>query len=70
MKKWNEVWRYLCNLPRYDLIRYYVNKPNEVSKAFWKGVLAVLELEGKITQEDSINIWNEMLNEKRFDDEV
>lgn len=61
MKTWNEVWKYLCKKPRYDLMQFYVKNPNEVAKGFWNGVLTVLELEGKITQEDGMKIWNEII---------
>ena len=61
MKTWNEVWKYLCKKNGRDLMQYYVKNPNETAKAFWHGVLTVLELEGKIENEDAINIWNEII---------
>ena len=61
MKTWNEVWKYLCQKPGYDLMQFYVKNPNETAKAFWNGVLTVLELEGKITQEDGMKIWKEIV---------
>ncbi len=61
MKTWSEVWKYLCKKPGYDLMQYYVKNPNDVSKAFWHGVLTVLEIEGKVTIEDANNIWNEIV---------
>lgn len=61
MKTWNEVWKYLCkNKSGYDLMQFYVANPNEVAKAFWHGVLTILEIEGKVTNEDANNIWNEI----------
>lgn len=64
MKTWNEVWKYLCKRPGYDLMQFYVKNPNEVALAFWNGVLTVLELEGKITSEDGMNIWNEIIGKE------
>jgi len=62
MKTWNDVWKYLCKKNGYDLMQFYCKNPNEVAKAFWNGVLTVLELEGKVTNEDANNIWNEIIN--------
>lgn len=61
MNTLNEVWKYLCQRPGYDLMQFYVKNPNEVAKAFWNGVLTVLEIEEKITQEQGMNIWNELV---------
>ena len=61
MKTWNEVWKYLCkNKEGYNLMQFYVKNPNEVAKAFWHGVLIILEIEGKVTEEDANNIWKEI----------
>lgn len=60
MKTLNDVWKYLCQKPGYNLTQFYVKNPNEVAKAFWNGVLTVLEIEGKISNEDGMNIWNEL----------
>lgn len=62
MKTLHEVWKYLCKKHGHDLMQYYVKNPNDVAKAFWHGVLTVLEIEGKITAEDGMNIWNELIN--------
>lgn len=64
MKTWNDVWQYLCQKRGYDISQYYVSNPNETALAFWHGVLTVLELEGKISQADGINIWNEITKGK------
>ena len=61
MKTLEDVWKYLCQKPSYDLMQFYVKNPNEVAQAFWNGVLTVLEIEGKITSEDGMNIWNELI---------
>lgn len=63
MKTWNDVWKYLCQKPAYNLMQYYVSNPNQVAKAFWHGVLTVLEIEGKITPEEGMDIWNEIVKE-------
>ncbi len=61
MKTWNDVWKYLCkNKSGHDYMQFYVVDPNEVAKAFWHGVLTILEIEGKVTNEDANNIWNEI----------
>lgn len=60
METWNEVWKYLCQRPGYDLMQFYVKNPNDVAKAFWNGVLTVLELEGRITKEQGWKIWKEI----------
>ncbi len=60
METWHEVWQYLCQRPGYDLMQFYVKNPNETAKAFWNGVLTVLELEGRITREQGWNIWKEI----------
>ena len=62
METLSEVWKYLCQKPGYDLMQFYVKNPNEVAKAFWHGVLTVLEIEGKITQEQGMKIWEEITN--------
>lgn len=64
MNTLNEVWKYLCQRPGYDLMQFYVKNPNEVAKAFWNGVLVVLEIEGKITKEQGMNIWNELVGKE------
>ncbi len=46
--------------PRLYLMQFYVKNPNDVAKAFWNGVLTVLEIEGKITQEQGMKIWKEI----------
>lgn len=64
MKTLSEVWKYLCkNKAGYDLMQFYVKNPNEVAKAFWHGVLTILEIEGKVTNEDANNIWKEITGE-------
>lgn len=65
MKTYADLWKYICRSNHgYDLSQFYVSNPNDVAKAFWNGVLTVLELEGKITNEDANNIWNEIVKEK------
>lgn len=61
MKTQQEVWEYLCNngFGR-SCMQFYVSNPNEVAKAFWNGVLCVLEAEGKVTHEDGMKIWSEV----------
>ena len=64
MKTWNDVWKYLVSKGgAYDLMQFYVKNPNDVAKGFWNGVLTVLEIEGKVTKEDGMNIWNEITKE-------
>lgn len=65
METLNEVWKYLCKKPGYDLMQFYVPNPNEVAKAFWHGVLTVLEIEGKITNEQGMKIWGELTRNER-----
>lgn len=63
METWSDVWVYLCNNSKaraYDLMQYYCENPNEIAKAFWNGVLTILEAEGKLSKENGINIWNEI----------
>ena len=60
METWNDVWKYLCKKPGYDLMQFYVKNPNEVAKAFWHGVLTALEIEGAITREQGMKIWKEI----------
>lgn len=60
MKTWHDVWQYLCKKNGHDLMQFYCKNPNDTAKGFWHGVLTVLELEGKVTKEDAINIWNEI----------
>ena len=61
MKTWNEVWKYLCKeKSTRNYTQYYVSNPNETAKAFWHGVLTILEIEGKVTEEDADNIWKEI----------
>ena len=63
MNTWNKIWEYLCKSKRgYDYSQYFVDKPNEIAKAFWHGVLTILEIEGKITNENANNIWCEITN--------
>lgn len=63
VKTLHDVWVYLCGSGKgCDLAQFYCKNPNEVAKAFWNGVLTVLELEGKVTNEDANNIWNEFIN--------
>lgn len=64
MKTWNEVWKYLCKKPGYDLMQYYVTNPNDEAKCFWHGVLTVLEIEGKITSDEGWDIWQEIVGGK------
>lgn len=65
MKTWNDVWQYLCEgYKGYDLAQFYVSNPSAVAKAFWNGVLTALEVAGKITKEDGMNIWNEITGGK------
>lgn len=62
MKALNDVWKYLCESGNArSLMQFYVKNPNETAKAFWHGVLTVLEIEGKVTNEDANNIWNEIV---------
>lgn len=64
MKTWSEVWKYICDntgMRAIDLMQFYVKNPNETAKAFWHGVLTILEIDGKITNEDGMNIWNEII---------
>lgn len=62
MNTLNELWQYVCKSRNggYDLIQFYVKNPNDIAKAFWHGVLTVLEIEGKITQEQGWHIWKEI----------
>ena len=62
MNTQHDVWEFLCKSKgARDLLQYYVINPNDVAKAFWHGVLTVLEIEGKITEEESNNIWSEVI---------
>ena len=64
MKTWNDIWKYLCQKPARDLMQFYCENPNEVAKAFWHGVLTVLEIEGKVSREDGMAIWNEIIGKE------
>lgn len=67
MKTWNDVWKYLCNGKPgngVNLSQFYCPNPNETAKAFWNGVLTVLEIEKKITAEDGWAIWQEITGGK------
>ena len=61
MKTYSDLWKYICQKAGYNYMQFYVSNPNDVAKAFWNGVLTVLEIEGKITNEDANNIWNEIV---------
>ena len=61
MKTYSDLWKYICQKAGYNYMQFYVSNPNEVAKAFWHGVLTVLEIEGKISNEDANNIWNEIV---------
>lgn len=64
MKTWNDLWKYICkNKAGYNYTQFYVKNPNSVARAFWNGVLTILEIEGKIEIEDANNIWNEIIGE-------
>lgn len=61
MKTWQDLWEYLCdNGFCHSCSQFWVTNPNEIAKAFWNGMLCVLESEGKVTKEDANNIWNEI----------
>lgn len=62
MKTLNDLWLYICKNTKnaYDYAQYYTANMNETAKAFWNGMLTVLEAEGKITKEDSLRIWYEI----------
>lgn len=61
MKTWNDVWQYLCNAGfGRACSQFYCERPNETAKAFWNGILTVLEAEGKISGADATEIWNEI----------
>ena len=63
----NDVWKYLCagkSGNGINLSQFYVNNPNETAKAFWNGVLTVLEIEGKISEANGWNIWKELTGGK------
>ena len=61
MEKLNDVWKYLCKKGNaHSLSQFYVSNPNAVAQAFWNGVLTVLEIEGKISEEQGMMIWNEL----------
>lgn len=63
VKTLHDVWVYLCETGRArDLSQYYCSDPNDIARAFWDGVLTVLELEHKITPKDANIIWNELIN--------
>ena len=61
MKTYSDLWKYICQKGAYNYMQFYVSNPNEVAKAFWNGVLTVLEIEGKISNEDANKIWNEIV---------
>lgn len=61
MKTYSDLWKYICQKAGYNYMQFYVSNPNEVAKAFWHGVLTVLEIEGKISNEDANSIWNEIV---------
>ena len=61
MKTYSDLWKYICQKAGYNYMQFYVSNPNDVAKAFWNGVLTVLEIEGKISNEDANNIWNEIV---------
>lgn len=64
MKTYSDLWKYICQKAGYNYMQFYVSNPNDVAKAFWNGVLTVLEIEGKISNEDANNIWNEIVGGK------
>ena len=61
MKTYSDLWKYICQKAGYNYMQFYVSNPNDVAKAFWNGVLTVLEIEGKISNEDANKIWNEIV---------
>lgn len=61
MKTYSDLWKYICQKSGHNYSQFYVSNPNEVAKAFWNGVLTVLEIEEKISNEDANNIWNEIV---------
>lgn len=63
MKTWQDLWEYLCdNGFGHSCSQFWVSNPNDVAKAFWNGMLCVLESEGKVTKEDANSIWDEIIN--------
>ena len=64
MKTYSDLWKYICQKAGYNYMQFYVSNPNDVAKAFWNGVLTVLEIEGKISNEDANSIWNEIVGRK------
>ena len=61
MKTWDDLWKYLCkNGFGHCCFQFWFGNQNEVTKAFWNGMLCVLESEGNVTHEDANNIWNEI----------
>ena len=65
MKTYSDLWKYICQKGGYNYMQFYVSNPNDVAKAFWHGVLTVLEIEGKISNEDANNIWNEIVGKEQ-----
>lgn len=63
MKTMNDLWKYICKHGNArEFAQFYVSNPNEVAKAFWNGVLTVLEIEGKITREEANLIWSDIIS--------
>ena len=62
MKTWNDVWVYLMQNDRnaFSCSQFYCSNPNEIAKAFWHGVLTVMELEHRLTREEANVIWDEI----------
>ena len=61
MKTREDVWNFMCeNGYAKFFINYYVKPFPDTYKVFWGTMLMALEMCGKITIEDSWNIWNEV----------
>ena len=59
---YKDLWRYISKDfgKAISCAKYYVKNPTPEAKAFWSGVLTVLEYEGVITRETGLSIWDEI----------
>ena len=60
MKNLADLWKYLCDNGYARSCSQFYGSKSETAKAFWNGMLTALEIEGKITTADAIEIWMEV----------
>ena len=61
---YDDLWQYIAqDFGRaISCAKYYIKNPTPEAKAFWHGVLTVLEYEGKIAKETGMSIWEEIIS--------